>query len=158
MSKVYEGGIITYLHKVDGPLVHAVIETPAVGVAGRDMKERMLRVRPAARCAGSAASCTASTRRTRRPCAWGVRRALRVLAAASAAEVGTHRSDGQRFACSGGATEAELEAFLDGVDAPRGPQSKAEDWSLCCSAHQIGNCRMGATPRDGAVDAHGESW
>jgi hypothetical protein len=77
MSKVYEGGIITYLHKVDGPLVHAVIETPAVGVAGRDMKERMLRVRPAARCAGSAASCTASTRRTRRPCAWGVRRAAR---------------------------------------------------------------------------------
>ncbi|VAI58588.1 unnamed protein product [Triticum turgidum subsp. durum] len=36
--------------------------------------------------------------------------------------------------------------------------SKSENWSLCCTAHQMGSCRMGATAGDGAVDARGESW
>nr|BAD03722.1 hypothetical protein [Oryza sativa Japonica Group] len=40
----------------------------------------------------------------------------------------------------------------------RGPQSKIETWGLFCSAHHMGNCRMGATAGDGAVDARGESW
>lgn len=43
-----------------------------------------------------------------------------------------------------------MEEFLDGVGVVRGPQSKA--WILCCTAHQMGSCWMGAA----AVD--GESW
>ncbi|TVU29180.1 hypothetical protein EJB05_20737, partial [Eragrostis curvula] len=175
-GKAYEGGIITSLHKVEG---RAILETPAVGVAGaatqfpwvsgRDMKERMLRygrtvhLFSMVRDRGSGAvhgerrvayHLDAADREDMRA---GLRRALRVLAAAGAAEIGTHRSDGQRFACAG-ATEAELEAFLDGVDVVRGPQSKAPAWSLCCTAHQMGSCRMGAAPEDGAVDARGQSW
>ncbi|KAK3154657.1 hypothetical protein QOZ80_2BG0193490 [Eleusine coracana subsp. coracana] len=178
--KAYEGGIITSLHKMPG--ARAIIETPAVGVAGagtqfpwvsgRDMKERMLRyartvhlfslVRdrggPGGTVHGDRRVAYRLDREDGEAMRAGMRRALRVLVAAGAAEVGTHLSDGQRFACGAGATEAELEAFLDGVDAPRGPQSKAQDWSLCCSAHQMGSCRMGATPADGAVDARGQSW
>ncbi|EES07164.1 long-chain-alcohol oxidase FAO2 [Sorghum bicolor] len=181
-GKTYEGGIITSLHKVEGAPgapARAILETPAMGLAGAgtlfpwvsgsDLKERMLRygrtvhlfslVRD--RGSGSvlgerrvAYHLDATDAENMRE---GLRRALRILAAAGAAEIGTHRSDGQRFACRG-ATEAALEEFLDGVDVVRGPQSKAEAWSLCCTAHQMGSCRMGVTARDGAVDARGESW
>jgi long-chain-alcohol oxidase len=174
-GKAYEGGIITSLHKVDRPPVRAIIVTPAVGVAGagtqlpwesgRDMKEQMLRygrtvhlftlVRDRRGPGGSVRGEGRVAYRLDVADAEAMRAGLR---RAGTAEVGTPRSDGQRFACSSGATEAELEAFLDGVDAPRGPQSKAEDWSLCCSAHQISSCRMGVTPRDSAVDERGESW
>uniref|UniRef100_A0A0A9DCQ2 Long-chain-alcohol oxidase n=1 Tax=Arundo donax TaxID=35708 RepID=A0A0A9DCQ2_ARUDO len=181
-GKMYEGGIITSLHKVEGPPgapARAILETPAMGVAaagtqfpwvsGRDMKERMLRYGRTVHLFSMVRDRGSGTVHGERRIAYhlgaadrenmreGARRALRVLAAAGAAEIGTHRIDGQRFACRG-ATEAALEEFLDGVDVVRGPQSKAEAWSLCCTAHQMGSCRMGATAADGAVDARGESW
>ncbi|KAJ1280030.1 hypothetical protein BS78_04G201100 [Paspalum vaginatum] len=175
-GKMYEGGIITSLHKVEG---RAILETPAMGVAGagtqfpwvsgHDMKQRMLRYGRTVHLFSMVRDRGSGTVHGERRIAYrldatdredmreGLRRALRVLAAAGAAEIGTHRSDGQRFVCRG-ATEAALEEFLDGVDVVRGPQSKAEAWSLCCTAHQMGSCRMGATAADGAVDARGESW
>ncbi|XP_062222733.1 long-chain-alcohol oxidase FAO2-like [Phragmites australis] len=181
-GKMYEGGIITSLHKVEGPPgapARAILETPAMGVAaagtqfpwvsGRDMKERMLRYGRMVHLFSMVRDRGSGTVHGERRIAYhldatdrenmreGLRRALRVLAAAGATEIGTHRSDGQRFTCKG-ATEAALEEFLDSVDVVRGPQSKAEAWSLCCTAHQMGSCRMGATAGDGAVDARGESW
>lgn len=182
-GRMYEGGIITSLHKVEGggpgAPARAILEAPAMGLAGagtqfpwvsgRDMKERMLRYGRTVHLFSMVRDRGSGTVQGERRVAYhldatdrenmrdGMRRALRVLAAAGAAEIGTHRSDGQRFAC-GGATEAALEEFLDGVDVVRGPQSKAEAWTLCCTAHQMGSCRMGATARDGAVDARGESW
>lgn len=181
-GKTYEGGIITCLHKLEGPggaPARAILETPAMGpasagtlfpwVSGRDMKERMLRYGRTVHLFSLVRDRGSGTVHGERRIAYhldaadredmraGLRRALRVLAAAGAAEIGTHRSDGQRFVCRG-ATEAALEEFLDGVGVVRGPQSKAEDWSLCCTAHQMGSCRMGATAADGAVDARGESW
>ncbi|KAF8692880.1 hypothetical protein HU200_039237 [Digitaria exilis] len=176
-GKTYEGGIITSLHKVEGR--RAILETPAMGLAaagtqfpwvsGRDMKERMLRYGRTVHLFSMVRDRGSGAVHGDRRVAYhldaadgedmreGMRRALRVLAAAGAAEIGTHRSDGQRFACRG-ASEAALEEFLDGVGPVRGPQSKAEAWTLCCTAHQMGSCRMGATAADGAVDARGESW
>ncbi|CBI37146.3 unnamed protein product, partial [Vitis vinifera] len=61
----------------------------------------------------------------------GLRQALRILIAAGAVEVGTYR---------------------------RGPCSRGDHWTLYCSAHQMGSCRMGATEEEGAVDENGETW
>ncbi|XP_020159463.1 long-chain-alcohol oxidase FAO2 [Aegilops tauschii subsp. strangulata] len=182
-GKMYEGGIITSLHKVeaagDGLPHRAILETPLMGVAaagtqfpwvsGRDMKERMLNYGRTVHIFSLVRDRGSGTVHGERRIAYhldpvdrenqreGLRRALRILVAAGATEVGTHRSDGQRLSCKG-ATDEEVEEFLDGVTGVRGPQSKSENWSLCCTAHQMGSCRMGATAGDGAVDARGESW
>ncbi|EEE57396.1 hypothetical protein OsJ_07570 [Oryza sativa Japonica Group] len=182
-GKAYEGGIITSMHKVEtsgaGAPHRAILETPMMAVAatgtqmpwlsGRDSKERMLRFARTVHIFSLVRDRGSGTVHGERRVAYrldaadredirdGLRRALRVLVAAGAAEVGTHRSDGQRLRCEG-LTEEALEEFLDGVTVVRGPQSRSETWGLFCSAHHMGSCRMGATAGDGAVDARGESW
>ncbi|CAM0943609.1 unnamed protein product [Alopecurus aequalis] len=181
-GKMYEGGIITSMHKVeagDGLPPRAILETPQMGVSaaatqfpwvsGRDMKERMLKYGRTVHIFSMVRDRGSGTVHGERRIAYdkhpadsenqreGLRRALRILVAAGATEVGTHRSDGQRLRCTG-ATEEAFEEFLAGVTVVRGPKSRSETWSLCCTAHQMGSCRMGATAGDGAVDARGESW
>lgn len=186
-GKVFEGGIITSLNKVETPLENlnsnptprALIETPALGpgttacllpwVSGLDMKQRMVRYSRTAhllvlaRDHGSGTIVSEGRIKYRiesidkENLKYGLRQALRILVAAGASEVGTHRSDGQKLKCKG-TGEKELEEFLDEVDVPRGPASKSEVWGLLSSAHQMGSCRMGVTEEDGAVDPNGESW
>ncbi|XP_038713869.1 long-chain-alcohol oxidase FAO2 [Tripterygium wilfordii] len=181
-GKMFEGGIITSLHKVvseDSNEVHAIVETPLIGpasfatvfpwVSGLDMKNTMVRYPRTAnafaliRDQGSGEVKAEGRIKYRlhksdkENLKIGLRRVLRILIEAGAAEVGTYRSDGQRIKCDG-AKGQDLEEFLDTIDVPEGLMSKEENWGAMTTAHQMGSCRMGKTEEEGGVDENGESW
>jgi len=162
-GKSYEGGIITSMHRVTD---RTIIETPALGPgafaavvpweSGRDMKERMrryartahavvlVRDRAAGTVGGEGRVRFTPSRGDAGELRAGLRRALRILVAAGAAEVGTNRSDGLRLRCKG-ARDEDVEAFLDEVSVEKGPMHPGSDkWALLASAHQMGSCRMGS--------------
>ncbi|QCE07610.1 choline dehydrogenase [Vigna unguiculata] len=180
-GKCYEGGIITSVHKVvsEDSKVKAIVETPALGpaalstlvpwVSGPDFKERMLKysrtvhlitiirdkgcgvVRSEGRVHYELDESDKENMKD------GVKQALRILIAAGAVEVGTHRSDGQRIECNEN-NEKELERFVESIYATGGSMSHEEKWSIYSSAHQMGSCRMGMSEKEGAVDENGMSW
>ncbi|CAH1436259.1 unnamed protein product [Lactuca virosa] len=174
----YEGGILTSVHK-PGSDENYILEVTALGpgsfaglcpwLSGQDIKERMLRYSRTAhvfsliRDSGPGKVKSAGrisfkfSKYDKENMKKGLRQALRVLIAAGAVEVGTQRSDGQKLKCKGTSKE-EIEEFLETVDAVPGPMSMVERWTLYCSAHQMGSCRMGKTEKEGAVDENGESW
>lgn len=183
-GKVYEGGLITSIHRVESTesnesKVRAIVETPALGpasysvlaswVSGKDFKERMVRFGRTAHLfalirdegSGEVKKEGRITHRMNRSdkenLKIGLKQALRILVAAGAVEVGTHRSDGQRLVCKG-IKEENLEEFLDNITVTGGVKSKEEYYNTLFSAHQMGSCRMGNTRENGAVDENGESW
>ncbi|RAL38357.1 hypothetical protein DM860_002335 [Cuscuta australis] len=180
-GKNYEGGIITSVHRVrdGGSDTRAIIEAPILGpgsfatlqpwVSGLDMKERLLKYsRTAHLFAMVKDKGTGEVRSEGRisyefdaldkeDLTFGARQALRILIAAGATEIGTHLSSGQKMKCEG-ASKKEVDEFLDTVMAAEGPKSMVKDFTTYSSAHQMGSCRMGPTPKEGAVDENGESW
>ncbi|KAI4373896.1 hypothetical protein MLD38_011957 [Melastoma candidum] len=180
-GKSFEGGIITSVHKVvlGDSTINAIIETPALGPgsfavlcpweSGLDVKERMLKYSRTAhlitivRDKGSGKVRSEDRIRyhlnadDKQNLLLGLRQSLRILVAAGAVEVGTHRSDGQRLRCIG-TSEEELEEFLSKVTVEEGPLWIGEKWTVYTTAHQMGSCRMGVNPSQGAVDQNGQSW
>ncbi|CAN6812001.1 unnamed protein product [Brassica oleracea] len=180
-GKSYEGGIITSMSKVlsEDSEVRAIIETPALGPAsfsvlcpwtsGLDMKKRMSRYSRTANLITIVRDRGSGEVRTegrisyvvdkvdRENITAGLRQSLRILIAAGAEEVGTHRSDGQKLICKG-VDEKSIDEFLDSVSAEEGPKAMTENWSVYSSAHQMGSCRIGVDEDEGAIDLNGESW
>ncbi|CAL5208213.1 unnamed protein product [Lathyrus oleraceus] len=183
-GKIFEGGIITSVHKVlskskEDSEVKAIIETPALAPgtfstlfpweSGFDFKERMLRYSRTVHLITIIKDRGSGEVRTegrikyeldeefdKKNMKHGLQRALRILIAAGAVEVGTHKN-GERIVCSG-TNEKELKKFVESICATEGPMSHEESWSLYASAHQMGSCRMGTTEKEGAVDENGQSW
>ncbi|GLU08201.1 hypothetical protein SLE2022_251250 [Rubroshorea leprosula] len=177
----YEGGIITSVHKVvsKDSNMRAIIETPALGpgqyaalcpwTSALDMKTRMLKFARTAlmmtiirdRGSGEVSSEGRITYNfdavDKENLEAGIRQALRILAAAGAVEVGTHRSDGQRIKCKE-MDRKQFEEFLYNVSAVGSTLSHDKNCMLYTSAHQMGSCRMGINEKEGAVDGNGESW
>ncbi|KAL8258541.1 hypothetical protein R6Q59_026494 [Mikania micrantha] len=178
VGKNYEGAILTSVYK-PGLDDDYILEVPGLGPgsfaalcpweSGKDFKERMLRysrtthVFSLIRDYGSGEVKSAGRinynfhKSDMKNMKKGLKQAIRVLVAAGATEVGTQRSDGQRFKCKGRRHE-DIEEFLETVDAKDGPLSMVKDWNIYGSAHQMGSCRMGASEHEGAVDENGESW
>ncbi|XP_027118845.2 long-chain-alcohol oxidase FAO1 [Coffea arabica] len=180
-GKIYEGGIITSVHKVgsDDSSVRALIESPALGPAsfaalrpwesGLESKKRILKYARTAHLFSMIRDRGSGEVRSEGRISYtfdatdkenltaGLRQALRILVAAGAVEVGTLQSNGQKFKCKG-TSERELEEFLDEVTAAGGPKSLVQNWTTYFSAHQMGSCRMGKSEKVGAVDENGESW
>ncbi|KAK6164434.1 hypothetical protein DH2020_001298 [Rehmannia glutinosa] len=180
-GKSFEGGIITSVHKVQNQEsnIQAIVEAAALGpasfaalfpwVSRQQINESMKKYgRTAVLFALSRDQGSGEVKNQgcikyrlsvldRENLKTGLRRALRILISAGAIEVGTFRSDGQKIKCKGTKSE-ELEEFIDTVSAVGGPRSKSEYWTIYCSAHQMGSCRMGVNEDDGAVDENGECW
>ncbi|KAI4318062.1 hypothetical protein L6164_025871 [Bauhinia variegata] len=180
-GKTYEGGIITSAHKLPSgdSKIKALVETPALGpgvfsalvpwVSGLDFKERMLRYARTAHLITIIKDKGSGEVRKEGRISYnldesdienimaGLQQALRILIAAGAVEVGTHRSDGHRIKCNG-TDEKELIEFLDSLYSTAGPLSHEEKWTVYTSAHQMGSCRIGKTEEEGAVDENGQSW
>ncbi|KAK9057390.1 hypothetical protein SSX86_022225 [Deinandra increscens subsp. villosa] len=181
-GKCYEGGIITSLHKLrstEEPSKRAIVEVASMGpasfgavfpwVSGADIKDKMVKYPRMTKLFSLVRDQSSGEVRKEGQITYrlnetdkenlraGLRQALRILVAAGAEEVGTFRNDGQRIKTSG-IKSTDLEEFLDTVTAPGGPKSRTENWTIYCSAHQMGSCRMGSNEDESAVDVNGETW
>lgn len=153
----------------------AVIQTPALHpgvfsllmpwVSGTNIKERMRRFSRTAHVFALARDQGSGTVRSESNISYkmkdideknlqkGIEKVLRILAAAGAEEIGTHNDKGRSLNVKK-VSYHELEKFVKEESS-----RPMRDLSTpLCSAHQMGSCRMGADPKESAVDQMGETW
>ncbi|KAI9092241.1 hypothetical protein K1719_027741 [Acacia pycnantha] len=178
-KKSYEGGIMTAMSTVVADFEKsgygAVIQTPALHpgmfsllmpwVSGSDMKERMRKFSRTAHVFALARDQGSGTVRSRDNISYkmkesdernlqrGIEKVLRILAAAGAEEIGTHNDKGRSLNVKK-VSYHEFEKFVKEESTRR----LTDLSSPLCSAHQMGSCRMGANPRESAVNQMGETW
>ncbi|GER30320.1 long-chain-alcohol oxidase [Striga asiatica] len=178
-KRSFEGGIMTAMSKevanFETSGYGALIQTPSLHpgmfsivtpwASGQDVKARMVKfprtahVFALARDVGSGEVVSetdvryevgpADTESLRE----GVGRALRILAAAGAEEIGTHHREGRVLKVRE-TDRRELERFVE--EESSRPVSGLS--TPVCSAHQMGSCRMGVGPKVSVVGPTGESW
>ncbi|CAM8891292.1 unnamed protein product [Rhodiola kirilowii] len=83
----------------------------------------------------------------------GLEKVLRILTAAGAEEIGTHHCQGRKLNVKK-ASSQEFEKFVKEESRRAVQDFPRPIWS----AHQMGSCRMGNTPKESAVDQMGETW
>ncbi|XP_073131818.1 long-chain-alcohol oxidase FAO4A [Henckelia pumila] len=178
-KKSYNGSILTNMSTVVANFEDSgygtVIQTPALHpgmfsvlmpwLSGTDIKQRMLKFSRTAHLFALARdkSSGAVVSPTRISYKWeksdtenlskGVERALRILAASGAEEIGTHNNKGRVLKVKQ-ADSKELDAFVR--EESLRPLKNLE--TPICSAHQMGSCRMGVDPKESAVRPNGETW
>lgn len=178
-KKSYEGGIMTAMSHVvaefQGSGYGALLQTPSLHpgmfatlmpwVSGADMKRKMCRfsrtahIIALARDKGSGSVVSPSSisykmdTHDEENLKQGIEKMLRILAAAGAEEIGTHNCRGKTINVRKASSQS-FERFVKEESA----RSLMDLSTPICSAHQMGSCRMGVSPKVSVVKQTGETW
>lgn len=178
-KKSYEGGIMTAMSTVVADVEKsgygALIQTPALHpgmfsslmpwVSGADMKDRMCKFSRTAHIFALARDQGSGIVKSPNNISYrmsefdeknlqrGIEKVLRILAAAGAEEIGTHHTKGRTLNVKQ-VSYHEFEKFVKEESSRPLRDLKTP----LCSAHQMGSCRMGANPKESAVNQMGETW
>ena len=178
-KKSYEGGIMTAMSPVVAEFEKsgygAVIQTPSLHpgmfsivmpwVSGTDIKDRMRKFSRTAHVFALARDQGSGTVYSPSSISYqmedvdeenlkkGIDKVLRILAAAGAEEIGTHHSKGRTLNVKQ-VSYQEFDKFVK-EESSRPLTGLA---TPLCSAHQMGSCRMGSSPKESVVNQTGETW
>ncbi|KAA0052249.1 long-chain-alcohol oxidase FAO4A isoform X2 [Cucumis melo var. makuwa] len=180
-KKSYEGGIMTAMCNI-GPEPNqepgyggAVIQTPALHpglfsilmpwVSGTNIKQRMCKFSRTAHVFVLARDKGSGTVKSPSSLSYkmdnvdeqnlqkGLEKALKILAAAGAVEIGTHHNKGRSINVKK-VSYREYEKFVKEESS----RPLKDLLTPICSAHQMGSCRMGSGAKDSVVNQRGETW
>ncbi|XP_022981713.1 long-chain-alcohol oxidase FAO4A-like, partial [Cucurbita maxima] len=180
-KKSYEGGIMTAMCNIRSEPDQepgsggAVIQTPALHpglfsilmpwLSGTNIKQRMRKFSRTAHVFVLARDKGSGTVKSPNCISYnmeevdeenlqkGLEKALKILAAAGAEEIGTHHNKGRSINVKK-VSYHEYEKFVKEESSRALKDLKTP----ICSAHQMGSCRMGIGARDSVVDQRGETW
>ncbi|KAG6608020.1 Long-chain-alcohol oxidase FAO4A, partial [Cucurbita argyrosperma subsp. sororia] len=180
-KKSYEGGIMTAMCNIRSEPDQepgsggAVIQTPALHpglfsilmpwLSGTNIKQRMRKFSRTAHVFVLARDKGSGTVKSPNCISYnmeevdeenlqkGLEKALKILAAAGAEEIGTHHNKGRSINVKK-VSYREYEKFVKEESSRALKDLKTP----ICSAHQMGSCRMGIGARDSVVDQRGETW
>ncbi|XP_022976709.1 long-chain-alcohol oxidase FAO4A [Cucurbita maxima] len=180
-KKSYEGGIMTAMCNIGSSPDQepgyggAVIQTPALHpglfsilmpwVSGTNIKQRMCKFSRTAHVFALARDKGSGTVESSSSLSYimddgdeknlqkGLEKALKILGAAGAEEIGTHHNKGRSINVKK-VSYREYERFVKEESS----RPLKDLLTPICSAHQMGSCRMGIGAKDSVVNQRGETW